>query len=202
VKMDRRQFVAAVGAVPLLLSQGAAEEAKHTTPGDTRTMDNSQDELVAPCGRYCGDCGICGSAISLKMTAVASAYEATGIHKEASKMGWPVMKGIAEKACTDFEADLRSFSEWTQKCFPRNCRDSCVPPCRIPKCCADRKLKTCAECSEYENCTMPNLKKSEEAIKNIREIQQNGLESFSKRKREDMVRRIRTELSSAVTKSI
>jgi hypothetical protein len=136
------------------------------------------------------------------MAALAGVYDATGIRKEASGLGWPVMRDIAVKACADFDSDLKSFSEWTRKCFPQNCRHECVPPCGIPACCANRKLDTCADCSDYEKCDKPNLKKSEAKVKNIEEIKKNGLAAFSKRKREEMVRRIKSELSSAVGKSI
>lgn len=136
----------------------------------------------------------------MKMDALNRVYDAAGIKKSARTLGWPLMTDIATKAASDFEASMKSFREWTAKCFSENCRSGCVPPlmCGIPKCSSSKGYVTCAECDEYDGCTMPNIKKSEDAVKCIEDIRAKGIDAVAKRKYEELMTRMKSELSRAI----
>jgi hypothetical protein len=92
-------------------------------------------ELVAYCGGFCGQCGICSLNIQTGLDAVRNVVQAAGFRQEAEHLGWPLMRDIATHACPQFEGQVDAFAQQATRFFPTHCRDSCVPGCAIAACC-------------------------------------------------------------------
>lgn len=153
-------------------------------PGDY-TMGN--EELVAYCGLYCGDCFGCKGKI---------ASLANELNKE--------LKEVNFKKNADFFAEIPEFKtfknydsfvellETLEKLKCDGCRSGGGPPfCEIRKCCGEKGIKGCWECDEFKDYS--ELKECEKLqflkthgdghIKNLVILREKGEEAFIKGER-------------------
>jgi hypothetical protein len=141
-------------------------------------MGTNAAELVSYCGGYCGECAICAVILAKDLEVLKAVNDALGVTKAAEGLGWPVMRNIASKCGKQFDSNLNSATDISKDMFPQNCRAGCVPFCDIPKCCQGKGYKTCAECSEIENCDKINMQLPK-VRDNLREIKNIGLEAWA-----------------------
>lgn len=157
-------------------------------------------DLVAYCGRYCGDCAICESSVVFGVRLMQAINADFGPSKAAEGLGWPPMRHLAETAAGMFDASLDCLSRFTEDTFPKGCKDGCVPPCEIANCARDRGYRTCAECAEMATCT--TLDQHREAVAEyLAAIKAQGVEAFAaeqaRRLEEARRAKIETALRSA-----
>jgi len=164
-------------------------------------MDVNPQDLVAFCGGYCGNCGICGAIIGVRLHALRNLLEAAGFRREAEHLGWPLMREIAAGCCAQLEAHAASFSELAGKLFPTHCRDGCVPPCEIARCCREKGFTTCAECGELDGCDQ-FLERHQVARENLAEIREMGLQAWAERQLADAMHAERKKLVEAVERAL
>jgi len=163
-------------------------------------MDVKPEDLVAYCGHYCGNCGICGFNIDLNRKAVKNVIETAGFQGEAAHLGWPVMREIATHCCEEFEGQVGSFTEFVGSLFPTWCRDGCVPTCRIAECCKEKGYSTCAECSETKTCGIL-AERYEDTKGNLEEIQRMGVKPWAEKQFTIAKEKRREALKKAVDKA-
>ncbi len=160
-------------------------------------MDANPTDLVAFCGGYCGKCGICGTVIGVRLQAVRNLLEAAGFRREAERLGWPLMREIATGCCAQLEQHADSFAELAGKLFPTHCRDGCVPPCEIARCCREKGFTTCAECEELDGCARFD-ERHQGARENLRDIRETGLQAWAEQQFADCMHAERKKLVEAV----
>jgi hypothetical protein len=134
-----------------------------------------EEELLAYCGLYCGDCAgysgeIADAARNLKETA-----ERYKFHQTAKYLFSKQLEGYDRfRTMIDFMSQLRC---------PKTCRQRILGDvkCEIWKCCRDRGFFACHECGSFEKCdklkTLSGLH-GESHIKNLRAIREMGIENW------------------------
>jgi hypothetical protein len=154
-----------------------------TRKTDTHCMDEKNLEVMAYCGLCCLDChGYTGKipdlARDLRKELRATKYEEFA----AAIANQPFGKPFANyKECYELLGAMVKF-----RC-KKGCRNGGGPPfCEIRKCCQQKKIAGCWECTEPEECRKLDFLTSVHAdayLKNIRAIQKKGLNSFMNGKR-------------------
>ena len=160
-------------------------------------MDTNPVDLVGFCGGFCGKCGISGLAIGLRLEALRALLAAADFRQEAEHLGWPLMRDIATRCCAQFEQQATSFGELAGRLFPTHCRDGCVPPCEIARCCRAKCFATCAECADLDGCDR-FTERHAPAKQNLDAIRTSGLEAWADEQYADVVRTRREKLVGAV----
>ncbi len=144
------------------------------------TNDN---ELVAYCGLYCGDCfghkgNIADLARDLRKELRQAKFDKFA--KEISQ--YPFAKVFEHyQECYDVLGAMVKF-----RC-KRACKNGGGPPfCKMRKCCQKNGYNGCWECAEFETCEKLDFLSAvhdDAHIKNLRKIKKKGLEEFLKGKR-------------------
>jgi len=141
---------------------------------------SGEQELVAYCGLYCGDCYRYKGKI---------ADLARDLRKELRQEKFD---NIAEKMSTnaffaafkDYPRCYEVLGELVKLRCKRTCRGGGGPPvCKIRECCHKKDIAGCWNCVEFESCKKLDFLKAyhEEAhIKNLRILKKSGIESFIK----------------------
>ena len=160
-------------------------------------MQTNPADLVGFCGGFCGKCGISGLAIGLRLDALRGLLAAADFRQEAEHLGWPLMRDIATRCCTQFEQQAASFGELATCLFPTHCRDGCVPPCEIAGCCRAKGFATCADCVDLDGCER-FCERHSEAKRNLEAIRAVGLEAWAEERYADAVRHWREKLVGGV----
>ncbi|MBM3475601.1 MAG: hypothetical protein FJX75_20245 [Armatimonadetes bacterium] len=160
-------------------------------------MRTNPVDLVSFCGGYCGKCGISGLAIGLRLETLQALLGAADFRQEAEHLGWPLMRDIATRCCEQFDQQAASFGELAGRLFPTHCRDGCVPPCEIARCCLERSFTTCAECADLDACER-FTERHAEAKQNLAAIRAMGLEAWAKEQYSKAVNGWREKLVGAV----
>jgi hypothetical protein len=137
---------------------------------------NEQENAVAFCGLYCGEC---------------FSYEG-----EIADMARDLRKKLRQKKFDKVAAGVstffKDFADYPQ-CYKvlgamvkMRCRKVCRdgggnPFCHIRACCNKKQVKGCWECDDFENCNKLDFLKAvhNDAIyKNMRKIRKSGMEAF------------------------
>ena len=145
-------------------------------------MHNDSEGLVAYCGLYCGDCfshkgEIADLARDLRKKLRQEKFSSTA-------------QGLSKyfKALNDYETCYEVLGAMVKLRCKRGCRDGGGNPwCKIRKCCQEKQIDGCWECSDFEECGKFDFLKTvhEDAnLKNLRRIKRNGLEEFVGGKRD------------------
>jgi hypothetical protein len=149
-------------------------------PGDgvVTELQNSEVELTAYCGLYCGDCLRYKSKAADLARALQNELQKVKFDKYAK------VKGI-------FVEDFKHYTECRKvlnaiiklKC-DTPCRvggDGCLQPCEIKNCVQTKKLEGCWECDEFEGCNKFELFKlfhGDTAKENLRKIKKYSLDGW------------------------
>jgi hypothetical protein len=85
--------------------------------------------------------------------------------------------------------------------FPTHCRDGCVPPCEIARCCRDKGHVTCAECADSQGCDR-FTERHAQAKQNLEAIRTRGLEVWAHEQYAEVVADWRDRLLGAVGEAL
>lgn len=143
-------------------------------------MTNTENELTAYCGLYCGDClryrsKALGLAQDLLCELQAVQFDKYAEAKSASMKEF----GHYEECCRVLDAMV------SLRC-DTPCRfggDGCSGPCEIKRCVQAKKLDGCWECDEFERCSkfeFFGLFHGDTAKENLRKIKEYGLNSWAR----------------------
>lgn len=123
-------------------------------------MNKTDKKLVGYCSLYCPKC--------YKMTISNAAAK---LKKELEN------PYICEKTHFLSEQFLSNLNELMALHCPKICKDGGGnPDCIIRKCCVQRKLNGCWECTEFESCD----KLKEQYVRNIKRIKEIGIYGYFK----------------------
>jgi hypothetical protein len=156
-------------------------------------MADTQD-LIAPCGLYCGDCHCYQQRIPNLARDLREELRNTGYKKLADLMG---TDGFVQLFGQDFEAfrDYDKCCEVLEAMDRLRCSKGCragsevsfCRSCRIRECCQKKGLAGCWECPGFETCNeldfMLRPAHGEGHIKNLKIIKTKGAEEFVRGKR-------------------
>lgn len=139
---------------------------------------NAIDErLVAYCGLYCGDCfNYKGEIADL----------ARDLRKKLREENFGVAsQGLAKyfKAFADYERCYTVLGAMVRLRCKRGCRNGGGNPgCRPRKCCQQKNITGCWECSEFETCIKLDFLKpihDDEHLKNLRKLKKSSMAGLS-----------------------
>lgn len=212
-KMERRQFLGmiATGVATAALG-GAAHAAAGSVPAGAKQASDSakgspkqeakasrEVELVAYCGRYCGNCPVSAFSVTLGLKALEKVNDAVGVSKSAKMLGFPPIRDMAVHCCANFDSEVASIAEIGKIAFTPGCRNGCVP-CDIPRCCKARGYMTCAECDQTATCAKLGKypKHKGEMDANQKAIREHGLEKWAKMKYDEAIAERKASLHNAI----
>jgi len=142
-------------------------------------MENN--DLIAYCGLYCGDC-------------VNHKGEVADLARDLRKK---LREAKFDRLSQGLSKYLKEFEDYPQ-CYEvlgamvklrckRTCRAGGGPPqCKIRNCCQQKGLLGCWECDEFETCTRLDFLKPmhEDAhLKNLTKLKKHGVQNFIEGKR-------------------
>lgn len=142
-----------------------------------------ENELLAYCGLYCGDChGYKGKipdlARDLRKELRAAHYDRFAASFSQSPFGKPLAHYME---CYDALGLMMKF-----RC-KKGCRKGGGPPfCKIRICCQEKGIAGCWECDEFESCKKPEFLvpvHGDAHIKNLRAVKKKGVKGFLSGKR-------------------
>ncbi len=146
-------------------------------------MEEKNLDVVAYCGLCCLDCHghtgkIAGLARDLRKELRQEKYEKFADAIAKIPMGKPFEH---YRQCYDLLGAMVKF-----RC-KKGCRDGGGPPfCKIRKCCQEKKITGCWECSEPETCEKLQFLKpvhGDAHLRNIHTISMKGIDGFISGKR-------------------
>jgi len=142
-------------------------------------MNQSNRELVAYCGLYCGDCfSYQGRVADL----------ARDLRKELRQAKFDrIVEGIPFKEFKNYQECYQVLGALLRL----RCKNACQggggnPFCKIRKCCHKKAIEGCWQCDEFEACEkLDSLKPShrDAHLKNLRRIEKVGVDEWVKGKR-------------------
>jgi hypothetical protein len=146
-------------------------------------MNNEDENLIAYCGLYCGDCYNHKGAIANLARDLRKELRAANFEQSAEFLSAiPFFKEF--KNYKDCYAVLGAMVRL--RCN-KTCRAGGGPPfCKIRKCCQQKELKGCWECGEFETCKNLDFLQSSHGtahLKNLAEIKKKGVNAFIQGKR-------------------
>ncbi|UCH51207.1 MAG: DUF3795 domain-containing protein [Chloroflexota bacterium] len=145
----------------------------------TETND-TEAELTAYCGLYCGDCLRYRSKVTASARDLMSELKAVQFDRYAEVKSASVKELENYKGCCqilDAIANLRCDTPC------RSGGDGCLQPCEIKSCVQVKKLAGCWECGEFEECGSFEFFRpfhGDNAKENLRKIKEYGLNSWAR----------------------
>jgi len=142
---------------------------------------SENENLIAYCGLYCGDC------FNRKDEIADLARDLRKKLREAKFNR--ASQGLSKyfKEFKNYEQCYEVLCTMVKLRCNRVCQDRGGPPfCKIRKCCQKKGINDCCECDEYETCVKLDFLKPihEDAhIKNLRKIKKSRPEAFINGKR-------------------
>jgi len=139
------------------------------------------ENLIAYCGLYCGDCFFYKGEIA----------------DLAKKLRKKLRKARLDKNYREFSKFAKEFKNYPicyevlgamvrMRC-KKTCRNGGGPPfCKIRRCCQEKGIDGCWECDEFETCKKLDflrLTHGDAHLRNLRKIKKRGIEKFLKGKR-------------------
>ncbi len=141
----------------------------------------SENDLIAYCGLYCGDCFNRKGEI---------ADLARDLRKKLREAKFDrVSRGLSRffKQFENYEQCYGVLGAMVRLRCKKSCRDGGGnPSCKIRKCCQKKGIEGCWECEEYKTCEKLDFLKTihEDAhLKNLRKIKTKGIDKFLEGKR-------------------
>lgn len=144
----------------------------------------SDEELIAYCGLYCGDCHghqqkIPDLARDLRKELRAQRYDLFA--KMASEKGF-------NKDLAEYETCYKVLGAMVKFRCNKACRPGGGPPfCKMRQCCQRKGYNGCWECDDFETCDKLDFLKDvhgDAHIKNLRRLKKNGVKAFVKGRHE------------------
>ncbi len=139
-------------------------------------MSEQNENLIAYCGLYCGDC------LNYKGEIADLARDLRKKLREAKFAR--VAQGLSGffKEFKNYEQCYEVLGVMVRLRCKRACRGGGGPPvCKIRACCQKKNIQGCWECDEFETCEKLDFLKPihEDAhIKNLRKIRKQGIDKF------------------------
>ena len=139
------------------------------------------NNLVAYCGLYCGDCfNYKGEIADL----------ARDLRKKLRETNFDVVSKGLSKYFKDFN-NYQQCYEVLGAMVRLRCKKACKngggnPACKARNCCKKKAISGCWECNEFEMCTKLDFLKPIHAdanLKNLRILKKSGIEAFLQGKR-------------------
>ena len=139
-------------------------------------MIEQENELIAYCGLYCGDC------INYK-------GEIADLARDLRKK---LREGKFDRVSQELSGFFKEFKNYEQ-CYAvlggmvrLRCKKACKggggPPfCKIRSCCQKKNIQGCWECEEFETCEKLDFLKpihGDAHLKNLRKLKKQGIDKF------------------------
>lgn len=143
-------------------------------------MNNTEAELTAYCGLYCGDCLRYRSKAADLAWDLLSETQAVQFDKYAEVKSTSVKELKHYKACRQV---LEAIAKLKCSTPCRAGGDGCLGPCEIKGCIQAKKLEGCWQCDEFEVCGKFEFLKpfcGDIPKDNLRKIKKYGLNSWAK----------------------
>jgi len=141
---------------------------------------NTEAELTAYCGLYCGDCLRYRSKVTQLARDLTSELQAVRFDKYAE------VKSAAVKELEHYDEYLQVLHTISELGCDTPCRaggDGCLGPCEIKSCVQTKRLEGCWECDELEGCgkfEFLKLLHGNVPKENLRKIRKYGLYKWAK----------------------
>jgi len=141
---------------------------------------NTEAELTAYCGLYCGDCLRYRSKVTQLARDLTSELQAVRFDKYAE------VKSAAVKGLEHYDEYLQVLHTISELGCDTPCRaggDGCSKPCEIKRCVELKNLEGCWECDELEGCgkfEFLKLLHGNVPKENLRKIRKYGLDKWAK----------------------
>ena len=139
-------------------------------------MPEQDENLIAYCGLYCGDCFNRKGEI---------ADLARDLRKKLREEKFDrVSLGLSNyfKSFNNYEQCYEVLGAMVRLRCNKACRDGGGnPSCKARICCQKRNLRGCWECDEFETCSKLDFLKpihSDANLKNLRKLKKQGINSF------------------------
>ena len=144
---------------------------------------SGEENLIAYCGLYCGDCFSYQGKIADLSRDLRKELRSNKFDKTAKSLS--IMSFF--KVFEEYDKCYKVLGAMVKLRCKRGCRNGGGNPyCAIRKCCERKKYEGCWECDEYENCSKMDFLKTNHGdahIKNLRKINKKGKKEFLKGKR-------------------
>ncbi|MBN2462240.1 MAG: DUF3795 domain-containing protein [Dehalococcoidia bacterium] len=146
-------------------------------------MTNTEAELTAYCGLYCGDCLRYRSKVTELARDLMSELQTVQFDKYAE------VKSASVKELRHYEECRHVLEAIIELSCNTPCRsggDGCSGPCEIKSCVQSKKLDGCWECDEFERCNKFEFFKpihGDNTKENVRKIKEYGLSGWAKHRR-------------------
>jgi hypothetical protein len=140
---------------------------------------NTEAELTAYCGLYCGDC------LRYKSKAVELARDLICELQAVQFDKYAEVKSAAVKEMEHYKECRQVLDAIVRLGCDTPCRaggDGCLGPCEIKSCVQTKKLEGCWGCDEFERCSkfeFFGLLHSDTAKENLRKIKECGLNRWA-----------------------
>lgn len=137
-------------------------------------MNNTETELTAYCGLYCGDCLRFRSKVTDLARDLLSELQAVRFDKYAQ------VKSASVKEFEHYDECRQVLDAIVELRCDTPCRaggDGCLQPCEIKRCVQSKNLEGCWECGEFEECDKFQFFKQfhgDTARENLRKIKRYG----------------------------
>lgn len=140
---------------------------------------NSEVELTAYCGLYCGDC------LRYKSKAADLVRDLQNELQKVKFDKYAKVKGVFVEEFKHYTKCREVLNAIVKLKCDTPCRaggDGCLQPCEIKSCVQTKKLEGCWECGEFEGCNkfeFFNLFHGDTAKENLRKVKKYGLEEWA-----------------------
>ena len=145
-------------------------------------MSKKEEELIAHCGLFCGDCFGNKQIIADMARDLRKELRQAKFKKFAD--GVSEIFPVFEKYDDAYEV-LGAMVKFRCK---KACRNGGGPPfCKMRKCCQHKDIEGCWECDDFETCEKLNFLNAvhdDGHIKNLRRLKKKGKTEFVKGKRD------------------
>jgi len=146
-------------------------------------MSKEDENLIAYCGLYCGDCPIHKGKIADLARDLRKELREARFDKTAEALS----ESSFFKTFKNYPQCYEVLGEMVKLRCKTVCKDGGGPPfCKIRKCCQKKGIGGCWECDEFEACEKLNFLKLGHGaahIKNLRKIKKKGINEFLKGKK-------------------
>jgi len=143
-------------------------------------MSNSDIELTAYCGLYCGDCLRYRSKVTELSRDLKRELQAVRFDKYVE------VKSASVKELEHYQTLRQVLDAIVRLGCDTPCRlggDGCLQPCEIKKCIKSKHFEGCWECGKFEGCDKFEFFRpihGDTTKENLRKIKQYGLSEWAK----------------------
>lgn len=157
-------------------------------------MSEQNENLIAYCGLYCGECPVYEGKIAdlardlrkelRKIKFEKAAQGILNFFKENKKTRYAASEKVKEalKAYENYPLCYEVLGAFTKMRCKKICKDGGGPlSCKVRKCCVKKGIEGCWQCDEFETCEKVGFLKiahGDGHIKNLRKLKRKGTEEF------------------------